>query len=160
MADQDSGAVVRIPTMLAVMRNLHTNEMTAVQRTALTPEGRKIGRRMLGVASEAAIKVDPDVDAALGLTVGEGLKRAWPRGLPASVQCGRLDRRAPSPRFRCCQGSRQSQFLARSAMAAQINAPRKHVQPDGWRLDKRHSSLRRLSAVILTTLGTRPCDDD
>ena len=60
--------------MLAVMQNLHTNEMTAVQRTALTPEGRKVGRRMLGVASEAAIKLVPDVEVALGLTVGEGFE--------------------------------------------------------------------------------------
>jgi hypothetical protein len=68
--DQGTGAVARIPTMLAVMQNL----MTAVQRTALTPEGRKVGRRMLGVASEAAIKLVPDVEVALGLTVGEGFE--------------------------------------------------------------------------------------
>ena len=72
--DHVSGAVVGVPTMLAVMRNLYTNETTAVQRTALTQEGRKVERRMLGVANEAAIKLDPDENVALGLTIGEGFE--------------------------------------------------------------------------------------
>lgn len=72
--DQGMGVVVRVPTMLAVMRNLCTNETTAVQRTALTSEGRKIERRMLGVAHEAAIKLDPDENIGVGLIIGEGLE--------------------------------------------------------------------------------------
>jgi hypothetical protein len=72
--DRDTGAVLRLPTMLAVMRNLATNEITAVQRTAFTPEGRKIERRMLGVASEAAIKLDDDAAVTAGLIVGEGFE--------------------------------------------------------------------------------------
>jgi hypothetical protein len=72
--DYSTEQLVRVPAMLAVMRNIRTNEISAVQRTALTPEGRKIERRMLGVAGEAAIKLDADADVNSRLTVGEGFE--------------------------------------------------------------------------------------
>jgi putative DNA primase/helicase len=72
--DKKTGKIVRIPSMLTAMRNLYTDQITAVQRTALTLEGRKIERRMLGVASKAAIKLDSDADVTLGLIVSEGFE--------------------------------------------------------------------------------------
>jgi len=45
--------------------------VTGIQRIALTPEGRKLGRRMLGVVYRAAVKLDPVGDT---LHVGEGVE--------------------------------------------------------------------------------------
>src|SRR5262249_37639768 len=54
--------------------HIHSNEATAVQRTALTPAGQKIERRMFGVAGGAAIKLDADCYVTQALTVGEGFE--------------------------------------------------------------------------------------
>jgi hypothetical protein len=70
----ETGILSRVPAMLSVMRNIHTDDVTAVQRTALTPEGRKIERRMLGLAADAAIKLDGDTDVSISLTIGEGFE--------------------------------------------------------------------------------------
>jgi putative DNA primase/helicase len=72
--DQCKGAVVYVPAMIAVMRSLYSNEITAIHRSALTPDGRKIERRMLGVARNAAIKLDDDADVSMGLIIGEGFE--------------------------------------------------------------------------------------
>jgi putative DNA primase/helicase len=69
-----SGKLVHIPAMLAVMRNIYTNEVTAVQRTALSQTGTKIGRMTLGPKTGAAIKVSADEDVTMGLAIGEGLE--------------------------------------------------------------------------------------
>jgi putative DNA primase/helicase len=45
--------------------------VTAVQRVALTADGAKIGRRMLGVVHRAAVKLDQAGDT---LHVGEGIE--------------------------------------------------------------------------------------
>jgi putative DNA primase/helicase len=74
--DNSTNNIVRVPAMLAVMRNIRTNKITAIQRTALTPDGRKIERRMLGIAGGSAIKLDEDVVVALRLTVAEGFETA------------------------------------------------------------------------------------
>jgi putative DNA primase/helicase len=66
--------VIRVPAMLCVMRNIHSDAITAVQRTALTPDGRKIERRMLGLAADAAIKLDCESEVSTGLTIGEGFE--------------------------------------------------------------------------------------
>jgi putative DNA primase/helicase len=58
--------------MLAVLRSIATDEITAVQRTALNHDGTKRGRRMLGVAAGAAIKFDGDDAVTAGLIIGEG----------------------------------------------------------------------------------------
>jgi Toprim domain-containing protein len=68
------GELVHIPAMLAVMRNINTNEVTAVQRTALSQIGKKIGRKSLGRKTGAAIKLSADEDVTMGLTIGEGLE--------------------------------------------------------------------------------------
>jgi hypothetical protein len=46
----------------------------AVHRTALTPQGGKIGRKMLGPVAGAAIKLDADADVTTGLHLGEGIE--------------------------------------------------------------------------------------
>jgi Toprim domain len=60
--------------MLAVMRDIHTNEITAVQRTALNETGAKMGRMTLGRKTGAAIKLSADEEVTMGLVIGEGLE--------------------------------------------------------------------------------------
>jgi DNA polymerase I-like protein with 3'-5' exonuclease and polymerase domains len=63
------GSGVRHPCLIALMRNATTDTPTGIQRVALTPEGSKIDRRMLGYAG--AVKLWP---AGSQLVVGEGLE--------------------------------------------------------------------------------------
>jgi Toprim domain len=65
---------VRYPCLLALMRDVRSNEPCAIQRTALTKAGEKIDRMTLGPKSRAAIKLSADEDVTMGLTVGEGLE--------------------------------------------------------------------------------------
>jgi hypothetical protein len=78
----------RQPCLLALMRNIKSNEPRAVQRTALTQSlmqaisrttftdfkrsGQKVARLTLGPMAEAAIKLTSDEDVAEGLAIGEG----------------------------------------------------------------------------------------
>lgn len=70
----DDGEIVRVPALITALRSIHTDELVAVQRTALRPDGTKIGRRMLGLAAGAAIKLDSDDEVHAGLVVGEGFE--------------------------------------------------------------------------------------
>jgi putative DNA primase/helicase len=67
-----SGA--HLPGMVALFRNVATNEPCGIHRTFLDHHGRKLGRRMLGRVKRAAIKLDPNENVALGLVIGEGLE--------------------------------------------------------------------------------------
>jgi putative DNA primase/helicase len=53
------GERARHPCMLALLRGIRTNEPRAIQRTALTPAGDKIGRMVLGPKVGAAVKLYP-----------------------------------------------------------------------------------------------------
>jgi hypothetical protein len=64
----------RLPCMVALFRDIISNEPLAVHRTALTPSGQKVARKMLGPVLGAAIKLDSDADVTLGLVLGEGLE--------------------------------------------------------------------------------------
>ncbi len=70
----ESGNLIRVPAMIATMRCIHTDRLKAVHRTWLTPDGRKVDRRMYGDATEAAIKLDPNQAVTTGLAVGEGIE--------------------------------------------------------------------------------------
>src|SRR5262249_6673863 len=60
------------PGMVALFRNIETNEPQAIHRTFLTPDGRKQVRKMLGPVRGAAIKLCGAVDDHL--TIGEGVE--------------------------------------------------------------------------------------
>jgi putative DNA primase/helicase len=64
----------RRPCMIALMRDIHTNEPRAIQRTALTADGHKIGRMTLGPKTGAAIKLSDDAAVETRLAIGEGLE--------------------------------------------------------------------------------------
>jgi putative DNA primase/helicase len=63
---------IRHSCLLALMRDLRTNEPCAIQRTALTRTGEKIDRMTLGPKTGAAIKLSADECVTTGLTIGEG----------------------------------------------------------------------------------------
>lgn len=70
------GPGVRAPCMVAAMRSIETGAVVAIHRTALTEDGRKIDRKMLGPADGAAIMFG-ELDAERGaLAVGEGIESA------------------------------------------------------------------------------------
>lgn len=72
--DKALGRTIFVPAMLAAMRAIEGDAIKAVHRTRLGPDGMKIGRRMLGVASGAAVKLDGDDAVAMGLAIGEGVE--------------------------------------------------------------------------------------
>lgn len=70
----DDGQLVRVPAMLALMRCVRTDAPLAVHRTALTLDGQKLGRKMLGPSGGAAIKLDAAGAITTALVVGEGVE--------------------------------------------------------------------------------------
>lgn len=85
LEDGMAGAVLRFhpalrfegataPAMVALYRDVRSDEPCGIHRTFLGPGGRKLGRKMLGRAKAAAIKLDADDTVSLGLTIGEGIE--------------------------------------------------------------------------------------
>ena len=66
----------RYPCMVALFRDIRTNKPTAIHRTALTPEGKKIDRMTMGPKAGCAVKLSADEDVAEGLTIAEGIETA------------------------------------------------------------------------------------
>ena len=64
----------RIGAVLALFRNIATDEPQAISRTYLDGEARKLGRKFLGPVGGAAIKLDPDAEVTNGLHIGEGIE--------------------------------------------------------------------------------------
>ena len=64
----------RTACLLALYRDIATNEPKAIGRTAIGTTGTKIGRMTLGPVKGAAIKINDDTDIEQGLVVGEGLE--------------------------------------------------------------------------------------
>jgi hypothetical protein len=64
----------RLPCLIALVHDIVTDAPKAIQRTALSPDGRKIDRRSLGRTRACAIKLWPDAEVTQGLVVGEGLE--------------------------------------------------------------------------------------
>jgi phage/plasmid primase-like uncharacterized protein len=63
-----------LPCLLTLLRNVGTDEPQAVHRTALTPDGQKIDRKMLGPKAGAAVKLWPQRCVTDRLVVGEGIE--------------------------------------------------------------------------------------
>ncbi len=62
------------PGMVTLLRHIKTNEPWCIQRTFLTPDGGKIGRKYTGSPTLAAIKIDADEHVHEGLVIGEGFE--------------------------------------------------------------------------------------
>jgi putative DNA primase/helicase len=73
--DEPTGPLIFVPALLAPMRSIATNEITAISRRRLTSAGEKVGKpKMLGGCRGAAIKMDADDTVTSGLAIGEGLE--------------------------------------------------------------------------------------
>ena len=68
----------RLPCMVALVRNIQTDEPQAIHRTALALEPRpdRIGRLSLGPITGGAIKLSPNDEVSHGLLIGEGIETA------------------------------------------------------------------------------------
>jgi Toprim domain-containing protein len=66
----------RLPCMLALARNIQTDEPQAIHRTALKlgPKPERIDRLSYGPIAGSAIKLSPDDDVTGGLLIGEGIE--------------------------------------------------------------------------------------
>jgi hypothetical protein len=64
----------RYPCLIALFRDIVTNAPKAIHRVALGPGGMLIAKRMLGRVGGCAVKLDPDENVELSLTVGEGIE--------------------------------------------------------------------------------------
>lgn len=63
-------------TMVSLIRDARTNEPCGIHRTFLTPDATKLGRKMLGRAKGACVKLTDDADVTYGLGIGEGIETA------------------------------------------------------------------------------------
>jgi hypothetical protein len=64
----------RHPALIALFTGIEDNEPRAISRIALTSDGEKIGRKMLGPVGGAAIKLSADAEVSARLHIGEGLE--------------------------------------------------------------------------------------
>ena len=60
--------------MVALIRDIITDEPTGIHRTALSADGSKIGRKALGLKGGGAIKLSPLMGAGGELLIGEGIE--------------------------------------------------------------------------------------
>jgi hypothetical protein len=66
----------RLPCMVTLFREVVTDRPVAIQRTALTQDGAKIGRMTMGPSAGAALKLSADTDVLGGLHIAEGFESA------------------------------------------------------------------------------------
>jgi Toprim domain/CHC2 zinc finger len=62
------------PALIALFRDVLTDEPKAIHRIALAPGGVLIAKRMLGRVAGCVVKLDADSDVEHGLAVGEGIE--------------------------------------------------------------------------------------
>jgi putative DNA primase/helicase len=71
--DNEGDTIIKVPALIGLFRDIHTDEPRAIHLRALTSDGQKIGKpRARGPKTGCAIKFSPDTDVADHLTVGEG----------------------------------------------------------------------------------------
>jgi putative DNA primase/helicase len=73
---ESDDVIIRVPAMLAVYRDIRSDEICGVQVTRLSSDGAKIDRKMRGRCGNGAIKLDADAHVMSGLVVGEGCETA------------------------------------------------------------------------------------
>ena len=82
-----------VPALVALVRDIVTDEPVAIHRTALTEDGRKLDRpRVLGPKNGGAIKLSPISSIGSELAIGEGIEttlsaRALGIDIPAWSLC-------------------------------------------------------------------------
>lgn len=69
----------RHPAMVALMTNVETAKPTGIHRTALLPDGSgkaSPGKKMLGIARSAVVRLTADAEVTDGLGIAEGIETA------------------------------------------------------------------------------------
>jgi hypothetical protein len=78
LGDDIAGEVLRwhrgIRAMLALFRDIRTDEPRALCRTFLDQDGRKVERKFFGPVGGSAVKLDADEEVTHGLHIGEGVE--------------------------------------------------------------------------------------
>jgi putative DNA primase/helicase len=70
--NENTGQIDHVPALIAAFRSLDDDAIVAVHRVALTADGHKLGKRMLGPVRRAAIIFDDNVGDELA--IGEGIE--------------------------------------------------------------------------------------
>jgi putative DNA primase/helicase len=70
--DESTGKTNYVPALIASFRSIDDDAITGIHRIALTADGKKIDRRMLGIVQRAAMKLDVLGDDTL--VIGEGVE--------------------------------------------------------------------------------------
>jgi hypothetical protein len=91
LPDDIASSVIRchhqLGAMIALLRDIKTDQPCGIIRTYFGTDGQKLGRKMLGRAKDAAVKLDADETRHSACTSA----RAWRRALrPAKPACGRF----------------------------------------------------------------------
>ena len=78
---KNAAGITYAPCMVALVRNVITNQPQAIHRTALDQEGHKVeiggrDRMALGPIASGAVKLTADEDVTIALGIGEGIETA------------------------------------------------------------------------------------
>lgn len=81
------GRGVRHGCMVALVRNIVTNEPQAIHRTAIDASGRKIDRKALGPIAGGAVKLTENEDVTTVLAIAEGIETALSLRTLPDLEC-------------------------------------------------------------------------
>jgi len=100
--------------MVALLTDARTCEPRAVHRTAITPQGQKIGTKMLGPAAGCVVRLWPDETVTQGLVLGEGIETT----LAAATRLDGLKGTLLTPAWAACSAVGMAKFPALSGIEA------------------------------------------
>jgi len=92
--------------MVALMTDARTCEPKAVHRTAITSQGQKIGKKMIGPAGGCVVRLWPDEAVTQGLVLGEGIETT----LAAATRLDGLKGTALTPAWAACSAVGMAKF--------------------------------------------------
>jgi putative DNA primase/helicase len=95
--DDETEQLLHVPAMITAMVDIRTNKLRAIQKTAINADASKRGRKTVGVAKAACIKIDPDdaISSSLGLSEGfetglavalQGWRPIWAAGSAGAIE--------------------------------------------------------------------------
>lgn len=92
--------------MVGLLTDAQTCEPRAIHRTAITAEGRKVDKRMLGPAAGCVVRLWPDETVTTGLVLGEGIETT----LAAATRLDGLKGTALTPAWAACSAVGMAKF--------------------------------------------------
>ena len=125
--DENSGATVGVPALIAAFRSVDNDEITAIHRIALTPEGKKRDRRMLGIVYRAAVKLDASGES---LAIAEGVETAMAARELGVVPCWALGSVGAISRFPILDGVKALTIVGE---AGEASADKAKLCASRWR---------------------------